>query len=395
MAQAAGTIRALEAERAETGSVPWYVWSFVAATSSAVVGAVWDISWHKSIGRDSFWTPAHLLIYLCGILAGLTSAWLVWRATLGEDREARAASIGVWGFRGPLGAFLGAWGGVAMLASAPFDDWWHNAYGLDVKILSPPHMVLILGTLTIRFATLLLVLGEMNRAAEAGREALRRKLDWLLLFTGTLLMGGAFGAFLELTTRNYMHSARFYLIAAAAVPWILAGVSKASRHKWAMTIMGCIFTVLSLAFLWILPLFPAEPKLGPVYQEVTHFIPNDFPVLLLFPAVALDLVRQRAAGWSRWRLAIVSGPVFLVVLLAVQWPFAEFLNSPASRNWVFGTHYIPYFVPAESDYARGAFTIVEAGAGEFLGKILLALAAATVSMRMGLQWGGWMRRLRR
>ncbi len=28
-----------------------------------------------------------------------------------------------------------------MITSAPFDDWWHNAYGLDVKILSPPHVV--------------------------------------------------------------------------------------------------------------------------------------------------------------------------------------------------------------------------------------------------------------
>jgi len=32
-----------------------------------------------------------------------------------------------------------------MLASAPFDDWWHNAYGLDVRIISPPHMVLAAG----------------------------------------------------------------------------------------------------------------------------------------------------------------------------------------------------------------------------------------------------------
>ena len=32
-----------------------------------------------------------------------------------------------------------------MLTSAPFDNWWHNAYGLDVKIVSPPHTLLILG----------------------------------------------------------------------------------------------------------------------------------------------------------------------------------------------------------------------------------------------------------
>ena len=62
----------------------------------------------------------------------------------------------MWGFRGPLGAFVCSWGGVAMIASGPFDNWWHNAYGLDVKILSPPHILLALGMTGIRFGTLIL-----------------------------------------------------------------------------------------------------------------------------------------------------------------------------------------------------------------------------------------------
>ena len=40
-----------------------------------------------------------------------------------------------------------------------------------------------------------------------------------------------------------------------------------------------------IVFLWILPLFPAEPKLGPVYHPVTHFIPWEFPLLLIIPAL--------------------------------------------------------------------------------------------------------------
>src|SRR2546429_232138 len=27
---------------------------------------------------------------------------------------------------------------IAMITSGPLDNWWHNAYGLDVKVLSPP-----------------------------------------------------------------------------------------------------------------------------------------------------------------------------------------------------------------------------------------------------------------
>ena len=56
-----------------------------------------------------------------------------------------------------------------MLASAPFDDWWHNAYGLDVKIISPPHMVLAAGFFGIEFGTVMLMLAFMNRAAAGTR----------------------------------------------------------------------------------------------------------------------------------------------------------------------------------------------------------------------------------
>src|SRR5581483_9809103 len=99
--------------------VPSYVWCSVAAVTSAVIGAQWDISWHRSIGRDTFWTPAHMAIYLCGIVAGIASAWLILGSTF---RRLTDDTVAMWGFRGPLGAFLAAWGGVAMLTSAPFDD---------------------------------------------------------------------------------------------------------------------------------------------------------------------------------------------------------------------------------------------------------------------------------
>ena len=38
--------------------VPWYLWVSALAVTSAYVGGYWDISWHRSIGRDSFWSRA-------------------------------------------------------------------------------------------------------------------------------------------------------------------------------------------------------------------------------------------------------------------------------------------------------------------------------------------------
>ena len=28
--------------------------------TAIAIGILWDISWHRTIGRDTFWTPAHM-----------------------------------------------------------------------------------------------------------------------------------------------------------------------------------------------------------------------------------------------------------------------------------------------------------------------------------------------
>src|ERR1700733_7622231 len=58
-------------------AIPWYIWLGIAAITSSSIGGAWDVSWHRSIGRDSFWTPAHMAIYACGVVAAIICAWLV------------------------------------------------------------------------------------------------------------------------------------------------------------------------------------------------------------------------------------------------------------------------------------------------------------------------------
>jgi hypothetical protein len=62
-------------------SVPWYVWLGALAITSSSIGEIWDVSWHRTIGRDTFWTPAHLTIYFCGVLAGIIGVWLTVQST--------------------------------------------------------------------------------------------------------------------------------------------------------------------------------------------------------------------------------------------------------------------------------------------------------------------------
>src|SRR5262249_3269963 len=143
---------------------PWALAVLVGGTS-IVIGILWDISWHRTIGRDTFWTPAHMAIYFGGVLGGLSCGWLVLRATFFATQEEQAAAVRLWGgLRGSLGAGVTIGGALAMLMSAPFDNWWHDAYGVDVKILSPPHTILALGMWGVVLGALMLVLREQNLA---------------------------------------------------------------------------------------------------------------------------------------------------------------------------------------------------------------------------------------
>src|SRR6266540_3941435 len=248
-------------------SIPWYLWCAALAVTSAYVGGYWDISWHRSIGRDSFWSAPHIAIYACGVLAGISSAYLILTTTfspspkngaLGGAAALRGTGVRIWGLSGPIGAFISAWGGMAMLVSAPFDDWWHNAYGLDVKIISPPHMVLAAGFFGIEFGTIMLLLAFMNRASDR----LRTRLQWLFLYVGGTTVCESLLIKLEYISRPEMHGALFYIVVAIGTPAIMVALATASRQRWACTAMAAVYTAFGVGFLWILPLSAAADHPG-------------------------------------------------------------------------------------------------------------------------------------
>jgi len=376
---------------AELTSVPWYVWALFGAVVSVVIGGYWDISWHMSIGRDTFWTPAHMLIQLCGILAGFSSGYLILSCTLGRDPGLASASVSVWRFRGPLGAFIAAWGGATMLTSAPFDNWWHNAYGLDVKIFSPPHVVLDGGVLAIQFGALVLIASARNRASGV----VRRKLDWMLLLLGGMITMLALTVVWESTYRVLMHSAQCYRAVAIVIPVVFTAFARISENRWGRTIVAGVYTAYAMVMLWIFPLFPATPKLGPVYQRITHMVPMEFPLLVIVPALLLDVLEPRTVGWKKWRKAAIFGVIFLATFLAVQWPFATFLVSRASANWFFGTNYFAYFATPNGYDIRRLFVPIDYAAFGFWMIMGEAVLLAILSSRLGAAAGEWVRGIRR
>lgn len=372
---------------------PWFCQAIVFAATCILVGIVWDISWHSTVGRDTFWTAAHICIHVGGSLGGFVCGWLVLKATFSRDAAARAGTVRVWGFRGPLGAWVTIWGALAMLTSAPFDNWWHDAYGLDVEILSPPHSVLAAGMFTHVVGGLLLVLSLQNRSAEEHQSRGRG----LFAFAGAILVCLASVMITEKSLPNQQHGAMFYKIACATYPFYLVALARASKLTWPATTIAAIYMGLMGAAVWILPLFEAQPKLAPIYNPLTHMAPPAFPLLLVVPAFAMDLLFRwigRGRGWKRdLMLAPLLATAFTGLFFITQWEFSKHLISPEAKNWFFaGTGFFTFAdTPNEHWHRFWSLADDPVSARSLIAAWLFAFVASAV----GLVVGNWMSKVKR
>jgi hypothetical protein len=192
-----------------------------------------------------------------------------------------------------------------------------------------------------------------------------------------------------------MRSGGFYIVATIASLLLLPAFGRALRMKWGMTaVTGGYFLLVAFSN-WILQLFPAEPKLGPILTHITHFQPANFPALVIIPAMAMDLILQRSKGGDWLRALWLSG-AFVTGLVLVQYPLSGFLlESPQARNWFFtsNTYYFglspnaPWRYKFRPDDIAAPMALLQ-GLGV---AVLLGLLCA----RLSLRWGRWMQNIQR
>ena len=389
------TTTVIPAEATRSATVPWYFKLLIFGAMCIPIGTLWDISWHSTIGRDTFWTPAHIVTYMGGLIPGLVCGWIALKTHFWGTREERAGAVTFWGFRAPIGAWISILGSFTMLLSAPFDDWWHNTYGLDVQILSPPHAVLALGMFLVAVGVLILMVSLQNRAEASPPQ-------YMFIFVGGVMVVMASIFLTEWSFPNHQHGSRFYKAAATTYPLYLLALARASKLRWPATTVAAIYMVFTMLMTWILPLFPAEPKLAPIYNPVDHMTSIPFPLLLIVPALGIDLTMGwlgRQPGWLRdTALAVVIAVVFMVLFMPTQWWFSKFMLTPAADNWFFGAgHWLPYSerkgpwlhefwgLDMESRFYNPLTT------KQVFGVALRAF----ISARIGLALGTWMSRVRR
>lgn len=374
----------------EARSVPtarpsaWPVWAALVSSGCMIFGWNWDISWHRSIGRDTVWTLPHIAIYVALAVAFGYNAYLVLTHTFGARRGAPA--IRLLGFSAPSATFITLWGILLQFAGIVFDDWWHKIYGLDIGVFSPAHAVIGFGIQVFYFGQFAYVALYRNNVLPDQERSTR----WILIGIWSFFLGHAAitvdPSFGPMAVRSYA----FVISSATLFPFLLVLMDEYMDWKWSSTAAAGLYMAGTVVLMQVFQFFPAEPKFGPVYHEVTNFIPPAFPLLLVVPALLVSLVVRGTRGRSMWMRTAAVSATFVITFNALNWAWSGFLASPAARNRFFGGGYPGSFF--EETFRETP--LMEPGAASVVA-VLVAFAVSMLLAWFGFKTGGWLRGLRR
>jgi len=352
-------------------------WLAVLAAVAVPLSLLWDYSWEFTIGVETLWAPPHLATYAAVGLAALVA--LGW---MGICTGRQSPGVRLGGLRAPLGVWLVLWGGLAFVTASIFDRWWQLGYGQSAGIWHPPQLLKAAAFFAI-------VVGAWFSAAEGQRA---ESGSMVLAVAGGAVMAMIFVVTLPSNLANRQHSAALYEIAGGTYPIVLVAAARSARWRFSATATALCFMLIAGAAVWGIPLQAAQPQAGPIFRPRDHLLPPPFPLLLVVPAVALDLlVRVFPAARRRGGGAVEAGLAFFFTFTAAQWPFAAFLLSPAADNRFFaggGVHWPP--MQPISDEARVSFWPSpgwELNARHMAVAIGLAIVAAAIGNWLGVRMG--------
>ena len=271
-------------------------------------GLLWDAAWHRTIGRDSFLSPPHILMYAAVAANGLVATWAALRRV-----------------RGPGFALMGA-GFLVAAVGAVLDEAWHRWVGKDVNLWSPPHLVGLAGAMVMAIGLALAIAAHTRYRTRPGWWVPRV----VLLFCFADLIHKSMVALDHYTLDARGRTADFYpflialmqpAILVAAVRAVGTGAATASAGVFVLEHAGVLLVLVAAG------------------TRIPTFSP--FPLL---PALAIDTVTSRSRGAMA---AALAGAAFTLTL---------YLQEAAWMGWVVRQPW------AIGDVARGLPPALLAGA---------------------------------
>src|SRR5438105_6140581 len=290
----------------------------IVSGAAGMVGVYLDTAWHRTVGRDSFFILPHVFIY-CGGLGVLGAALTsVAHATLGRAEDFGGPMLRLRRLRMPLGFAVTALGIFVIIAAAPVDAWWHDTFGKDVLIWSPPHLQLHLGAGIAAIGLLFAVAAQRGRGALAGAWLWR---GVMLVVLVDLVHRGHF-ILAHYTMLDHARTPDLYpFLVALLVPVVLVAAARAVG-PWAPTLACLLF----LGVTWLID----------VMLRAIEFERYTLTPILALPAVVLSLVfwgaeRSRAGrGRARAWLAVAAGVGFVLAFVTIE---TAWMRWPVGRPW--------------------------------------------------------------
>jgi hypothetical protein len=292
------------------------LWALLAAKLIGGWGVGWDIRWHLTIGRDSFWIAPHVMTYASVVVACAISLGVLvaetWRARHGDPSPGTVAIVGL---RGTRGFHLAWWGMAIVILAAPVDDLWHRLFGLDVTLWSPPHLLGLAGSQVSNLGAMLIAL-EVH---DAGRARW-----WALVTSGVFLLGTFYIAVDQSVQTAFRRGSVFFftfpVLGSLAFTFALLLVSRlaASRSVPLALTVGALLVQISILLVGDVGFALLEPT--STIEEAIAADPTS-PV-----AVAHEMARRN--GWAPGRSMVLR----LIPLL----PAAVMTSADPLRRWRIG-----------------------------------------------------------
>ena len=266
-----------------------------------------DVSWHIALGRDeALMTAPHagILLGLVMILGGAVLGTLV--ATFDG-----VPGLTLGGLRVPR-SLLPLWAlGLGAVAGFPLDELWHQAYGIDVTMWSPTHMLMILGA-TFTGLAAWLILAESGVAPGDGpwARAAHVVCGWLSV-QGLLAPQGEFTFGVP----------QFSLLFAPLLVSLAAGLGLVAFRLvhgrwWTLGLVVVNFLLQTTGFLDL-----GSDDGGPVATR--------FGATFLLSGLVVEGAARLVGTSDRLRFALVSGAGIGTIGLAGEWAW----NQGAWQPW--------------------------------------------------------------
>ncbi len=276
-------------------------WLLLILALQAELGLAWDRNWHDLVGRNEFFTPPHIMLYSGIAVSGFIALFVVlvdtyryFKKKPGVDENSTVSILRF--FHAPLGYVILGFGALIDLLAAPFDNYWHTLYGIDVTLWSPFHLMGAVGGIIVGLGIAFVFASEAVIERQSANPPHRflglSGLEWGMLLTLSAYMNltiPANTAFIPVTIGSLQFitypfplafTSAFCLVAAAKFTRKRGSALKTALLLWIETLYTMAFVPVAIRImvtqLRLHYRFPNLPGRLPVFNVTLSLLPLVF-----------------------------------------------------------------------------------------------------------------------